>query len=368
MSGWLDKYEQFLLKNAHQITSIESTLRSLSFVLPGRYQNVEVVSESLYSVLQIIGMYHDRILVRASLSKDKLNAHNRYSHTMSNHHRLYKMVGVILSVTRCTELLMEMAAMAKPGDLGTQTAAMRKAANDRRAKLVVVIEVFKAILRIMLLIGYRKPVLNEPTVQRQVDLVQEPDDPLASPAKDFQPSPYKMTRTGREIPVTPVNGKMYLSEKALLAEDVKSPVFLLHQLSNKGLAAELLHILRPVVYSYLVYRGISRPNKNFLARWGPWITGFAMDYYSNQWLLAYYRESLSGGLRSLTGLEAEEIGNRRMALWWYALRGPMYQNLSRPVMNRIARLFDFPVANLFSGLLEDYIYLLDTYYFSSASQ
>lgn len=44
--GWLRAYERFLLKNASQISSIESSVRSLTLILPGRYQDVEIASEA----------------------------------------------------------------------------------------------------------------------------------------------------------------------------------------------------------------------------------------------------------------------------------------------------------------------------------
>jgi hypothetical protein len=49
IQSWLVRYEDFLLKNASQMSSIESSLRSLSFILPGRFKDVEVASEACMS-------------------------------------------------------------------------------------------------------------------------------------------------------------------------------------------------------------------------------------------------------------------------------------------------------------------------------
>jgi hypothetical protein len=43
---WLDSYQHFLLKNSSQISSIESSLRSLTFILPGQFKDAEIASES----------------------------------------------------------------------------------------------------------------------------------------------------------------------------------------------------------------------------------------------------------------------------------------------------------------------------------
>lgn len=35
MSRWLHAYDDFITKNAHQVSQIESTLRSLTYIIPG---------------------------------------------------------------------------------------------------------------------------------------------------------------------------------------------------------------------------------------------------------------------------------------------------------------------------------------------
>ncbi|KAI9310458.1 hypothetical protein BX666DRAFT_2006298 [Dichotomocladium elegans] len=42
---YLAQYEDFLLKNASQITGIEGTLRSLTYILPGRFHDAELASQ-----------------------------------------------------------------------------------------------------------------------------------------------------------------------------------------------------------------------------------------------------------------------------------------------------------------------------------
>ncbi|CAJ0883995.1 22267_t:CDS:2 [Entrophospora sp. SA101] len=42
----LKKYENFILANASQISSIESSLRTLTYVLPGRFADAEFASEA----------------------------------------------------------------------------------------------------------------------------------------------------------------------------------------------------------------------------------------------------------------------------------------------------------------------------------
>jgi hypothetical protein len=65
----LKKYEDFLISNASQITSIEGTLRSITYFLPGMFwkSNLSKMSHpftphfayTFYFVLVLVGRFHD---------------------------------------------------------------------------------------------------------------------------------------------------------------------------------------------------------------------------------------------------------------------------------------------------------------------
>ena len=42
----LQRYESFLINNVQTLASLESTLRSVSWLLPGRFKDAELASES----------------------------------------------------------------------------------------------------------------------------------------------------------------------------------------------------------------------------------------------------------------------------------------------------------------------------------
>jgi peroxin-16 len=50
MSSPLARYESFLIQNVSTISSLESTLRSLTWLLPGRFKDAELVSEACPSI------------------------------------------------------------------------------------------------------------------------------------------------------------------------------------------------------------------------------------------------------------------------------------------------------------------------------
>ncbi len=46
MSSALARYESFLIQNVSTISSLESTLRSITWLLPGRFKDADLVSEA----------------------------------------------------------------------------------------------------------------------------------------------------------------------------------------------------------------------------------------------------------------------------------------------------------------------------------
>src|SRR5947207_7944578 len=46
---WLAAYSDFIIKNASAVSQIESALRSLTYIIPGRFRESEIASESLHS-------------------------------------------------------------------------------------------------------------------------------------------------------------------------------------------------------------------------------------------------------------------------------------------------------------------------------
>ena len=66
------------------------------------------------------------------------------------------------------------------------------------------------------------------------------------------------------------------------------------------------------------------------------------------------------GLRT-TQLERHEWGRRGWSMGWWAMRGAFYQNVTKSAVEGLRR----QVPSLVSGILEDYEYLWENYYFST---
>ncbi|CDS00535.1 related to Peroxisomal membrane protein PEX16 [Sporisorium scitamineum] len=190
------QYDEFLLNNASQITAVESSLRSITYFLPGRFKDAELAGEAIYASLNLLGLYHDSILARAfekqnphaaNTSNDAISAiadkrtlppspasldavqpagaatgltpseHARYTTHFSHTSKSYNRVARTLVIVGYFELLAEMIARRKLG---------RRKAWD----VVAAIEALKVVLRLSLvrMTGSRM-VIHPPIPEREAD-------------------------------------------------------------------------------------------------------------------------------------------------------------------------------------------------------
>jgi peroxin-16 len=151
----------------------------------------------------------------------------------------------------------------------------------------------------------------------------EPSPPPSEASSDIS---WTMPRTGLALPSLPDSNDItnYLLSKVLTADDIKPPKSLLHRISGKGQVAEILYILRPVVYALAMQRWSGNKRD-----WRPWLLGFGIEYGSRQLAKKDLKERVAGGLRGLTGLEREELKKRGRGMGWWVMRGAFYENITR---------------------------------------
>lgn len=472
---WSQKYEYLLLSNAGRLANLESSVRNLSYLATGQMQDVELVTETLYSVLQLLSLYHDKIINNAiqKLAKDngyaakdpetanegkgnpkgaktsllgdpqaiRPSMHNRYTQWAVTRSKIYRYLAIILTLLKNTELVWEMfgkrgfsiSLFGKQISLGLSrnSTSAKESPEKSRWRAILYLEGTKALLRLGLLATTQgRTVLGTPIPERDVDpqrivrdrrgnfkildedeveeyhrleqqrellrLAGELED---SDAEDdgtnkhstSQPhsngsrlsSWWRMPRRGLGLPQNPnnVDIEAFLSRKVLSVEDVRSPDGLVHRLSKTGLAAEVVYIIRPLVYASLVAlystrrrqalrsTGSGTKDKRFIyGSWTPWLVGVAMEFGARQLALKSQQEHLAGGLRSLTKLEADEYKERATNLGWWMLRGAMYENWTRPLLGRVTHKIEkIPLVNIVALLFDDYLYLFDNYHFTAST-
>ncbi|OKL59170.1 hypothetical protein UA08_05827 [Talaromyces atroroseus] len=379
-SKWLSAYEDLVTTNVNTVNQIESALRSLTYIIPGRFRESEIPSECVHSGVQLLSIYHDTLVSRvisqlpSTIPRPMPSPHARYTKYWTTKSPLYRKLALILQIIQHTELLWEMSA--------------RRRGEKVRWRVIVMIEFAKAICRLLLLrLTNSRPLVSPPLPEREQDpreaeaeresaavggswngMDTPPIEELSSSTTSSSSSAemsWTMPRTGLTLPSLPDANEIsnYLISKVLTADDVKAPAALLHRVSGRGQFAEILYILRPVIYALAMQRWSQNKRS-----WSPWLIGFGLEYGSRQLAKRDLAERAAGGLRGLTGLERDELRKRGWAMGWWLLRGAFYENFTRSWIGGLADKFKGkPLLDIAGGLLEDYEYLWDNYYFSTAS-
>ncbi|MCJ1374931.1 Peroxisomal membrane protein pex16 [Loxospora ochrophaea] len=340
---WLHMYEDFITKNASSVSQIESALRSLTYIIPGRFRESELASESLHTSVQLLSLYHDSLLSRAlsrlpaSISRPHPTPHNRYTKYWISRSPLYQRVALLLQTIQYTELLWEMAA--------------KRRGEKIRWRVVVVLEVVKALCRVVLMrLTNTRPLVSPPLPEREVDpraleveagVAEEeredgkvPGDGMESPEPVGERGGadsslgWTMPRTGLSLPSLPDSHDIseYLLKKVLTADDIKPARQLLRRVTTtQGQVAELMWIARPVLYALAMQKWCQEDRKS----WRPWVLGVSVEIAARQLAKKDLAERVAGGWRGLTGLEREELRRRGWGVGWWVLRGGFYENVTK---------------------------------------
>ncbi|KAI5303551.1 hypothetical protein KEM56_007434 [Ascosphaera pollenicola] len=313
-------YEDFITSNSSSVSQLSRNMGDLM-------DRVGADVHSVHSFIQLLSLYHDSLVARtiarlpASITRPNPTPHERYTKYWCKQSPAYRRVSLCLQMIRHTELLWEMVA--------------RRRGEKIRYRVIIFIEAVKAICRFVLLrLTNSRPVLSPPLPEREIDpRAAEPEKetnewnmletPEVPPPQEVK---WTMPRTGQTLPSLPqVNDvSNYLISKVLTADDIKMPRNLLHRVTGQGQFAEVLHILRPLVYALALQRWSNKKNS-----WAPWLIGFGMEYACRQLAKKNFKERLAGGLRGLTGLEREELRKRGANMLWWVIRSGFYANITK---------------------------------------
>lgn len=328
----------------------------------GRFRDAEIASESIHSFVQLLSLYHDSLLSRA-ISRLPMppirTAHARYTRFWTQKSKLYRRIAMVLQMVIYTELLCEMT-------------AKRRGGERSRWRVVVLIESIKAVCRLLLLrvtrsrplvtpvLPEREPIPEDDEMSEEQEQEQKSESelldevaPHSLSALDIKPPherEWKMPRTGMSLPSLPDPSDIssYLLGRVLTADDIKPANKLLNRLQGASQAAEVLHILAPLVYAVALARSKNKKS------WTPWMVGLAVEYAA--------RQLRDMSLRT-TALERDEWQKRGWGMGWWTMRGAFYENVTKGVVGGVTRRMPGFVA----GILEDYEYLWENYYFSTSA-
>ncbi|KAF8951477.1 Peroxisomal membrane protein pex16 [Podila verticillata] len=354
---FLRKYETFIFKNASQISSIESTLRSLTYILPGRFDDADLASEALFSTLNLLGIYHDTILTKhvASLPashRPTPSPHNRYTRDWQSNSLTYKRVALALTIIQYTEVLIEMGVQKKWG-------------AQYKWRVITALEAFKVAGRIALMkLTNQRMIVYPVHTERDVDPSTLAD--LAEAELSVKESHWTGARTGNtrlQLSAVQKSGKKgsdvtdFLLSKVLTPDSVRKPRDLVGLLSGLGSVGEYLFILRPLIYVLAMRKYGQRS-------WYPWFLSLAIELSSRSCLTTALAARGGGRSGSSTPLEKDEMKRRLWLLLYYVLRSPFYDRFTKERLHKFTESASKkPLISLVGGIVKDYQPLWESVYF-----
>lgn len=303
-------YSKTVRNNTDTVAQIESAVRILSFLVAGRFENGELISELIFSASNLLVFLNDSVLKAASKYVPKVLDVVR------------DRIKTWLTVLEYSEVFLEMAARKKWGTKGAWI-------------VISVIQITKTVLRFYILLKLDGGIGTRPAIQR-IDReilkssLEEEHDSLEDAwdeetAYSAQEKTFTLKSSGRQIRTlqasehngirtwgVPESGTQS-SENTILSNKRKllnrSPT----KLRNLQKWAEALHVARPVAHLISMY--ISGPDT-----WKPWLLACGMD------LCSIY---LMGESKELNPKEKAELKRRNLMLIYYLMRSPFYDKYTK---------------------------------------
>lgn len=300
-------YSKTVRNNPQTVRQIESSLRIISFLVAGRFENGQLISELIYTASNLLVFINDNVFKAAAKAIPKLDI---------SEERVMR----VLTVLEYVEVFLEMAAQKKWGKKGAWI-------------VIVIVQILKTALRFVLLFKYEagiqptppvspadRDLLNDANTEEHDPIEDAFDESVAASAKETTFTLKSSGRQVRKLDSTPTarkwslpgqgQGQMENRLRDKKRQQMFSPPT---KLDKKRMWAEFLHIGRPVAHLLSMY---------FFGQCSlkPWLIASGMDVSSMM---------LMGDPETLSSKEKAELRRRSFMLLFYFLRSPFYDQYSK---------------------------------------
>ncbi|KAK7486694.1 hypothetical protein BaRGS_00022095 [Batillaria attramentaria] len=329
----IEEYKQAVVNNPQLVTQLESGFRVASYLVAGRFNDSQVLSELFYTASNLIVMLNDAILRKSSTLVPKLVQHFVFTLGVDvNQKRLMQ----VITVLEYVEVFVEMTAQRLWGQTGRWVA-------------ITAIQVVKAAARYLLLTYFKAGIQPVPPItplNRRLfcqDLQQQQEEQQRKEQVPFTVTLKRSGKTMRTLAMTPqLSHRDWRLPGLGKQETAKSREnFSPTPLNQQRTLGETIHIFKPLVHLSSLYMfGLSS--------WKPWLLSGGLDVTSL---------CLMGDPKDLNPNEQGEMRRRCLMLLLYLLRSPFYDRYSQARIIMLLKLMadNIPGVSLLMRPLLDYL-------------
>ncbi|XP_078042370.1 peroxisomal biogenesis factor 16 [Augochlora pura] len=279
---FIEPYRKWVIENPKLLANLEETVQLLSYFTAGRFNNPTLMSELIYSLSNLIVLFNDLLMCSGR------HLHLKFPQFRSK-------VKIWLTIVEYTETLFEISVKKQWGHTG-------------KWFIIIVIQIFKAVLRLLLVHVYNERVVKSPPLKPLNR--NQLDEPEVEKIKEG----FTLKRSGTFV--RSVRGTNSMHTRTWEPPSTYDNLNSSPKLERNIAFAESLYIMKPLFHLGCI--SITGEKQ-----WPPWLLSLAIDLLS----LQIFNKAITAAVFNQE--DERELHRRILAVLLYVLRSPFYDKCSK---------------------------------------